>query len=103
MIKVFKGEADEIAFYKLTVTRRTEELPDDVPQQLKDLVVTCTFFLLTLDELTDICYVAQLSIFIRGIDDNFSVLEEYFSLVSLHIKTRGSDVFDKEVSCLKNY
>lgn len=71
-------------------------------QQLKDLVHSCTFFSLALDESTDICDVAQLSIFIRGIDDNFSVFEELLSLESLHGKTRGSDIFDKVKSCLEN-
>ncbi|KAG7174262.1 General transcription factor II-I repeat domain-containing protein 2A-like 3, partial [Homarus americanus] len=55
-----------------------------------------------LDESTDICDVAQLSIFIRGIDGHFSVFEELVSLESLHRKTRGSDIFDKVKSCLEN-
>lgn len=100
--KSIEKKADEIALSKQTVTRRTEELSDDVSQQLKDLVNSCTFFSLALDESTDICDVAQLSIFIRGIDDNFSVFEELLGLESLHGKTRGSDIFDKVKSCLEN-
>lgn len=95
-------KADEIALSKQTVTRRTEELSHDVVQQLKDLVQSCTFFSLALDESTDVCDVAQLSIFIRGIDDNFSVFEELLSLESLHGKTRGSDIFEKVKSCLES-
>ncbi len=48
------------------------------------LAHACTFFSLALDESTDICDVAQLSIFIRGMDDNFHVFEELASLESLH-------------------
>ena len=94
--KIIERKADDIALSKQTATRHTEELPNDVPQQLRDHVKNCTFFTLALDESTDICDVAKLSIFIRGIDDNFSVFEE------LHGKTRGSDIFDKVKSCLEN-
>ena len=100
--KSIERKADEIALSKQTVTRRTEELSHDVVQQLKDLVKSCTFFSLALDESTDVCDVAQLSIFIRGIDDNFSVFEELLSLESLHGKTRGSDIFEKVKSCLES-
>ena len=57
-------KADEIALSKKNVTRCTKELSDDVSQQLKDLVKTCTFFSLVFDESTDICDVDQLSIII---------------------------------------
>ena len=50
----------------------------------------------------NICDVAQLNIFIRGIDDNFNVFEELASLESLHGKTRGSDIFEKLKSCLED-
>lgn len=100
--KNIERKVDEIALSKQTVTRRTEELSHDVSEQLKDLVHACTFFSLALDESADICDVAQLSIFIRGIDDNFSVFEELIGLESLHGKTRGSDIFDKVKSCLEN-
>ena len=100
--KNIKRKVDEIALSKQTVTRRTEELSHDISEQLKDLANACTFFSLALDESTDICDVAQLSIFIRGIDDNFNIFEELIGLESLHGKTRGSDIFDKVKSCLEN-
>ena len=50
----------------------------------------------------NICDIAQLNIFIRGIDDNFNVFEELASLESLHGKTRGSDIFEKLKSCLED-
>ena len=55
-----------------------------------------------LDESTDIRDAAQLSIFIRGIDDDFSFLEELLSLELINGKTRGSVIFDKVKFCLKN-
>ena len=98
-----KRKAYEIALSKQTVTRRTEELSGDVFHQLKNLAHFCTFFALALDKSTDICGVAQLSIFIRGIDDNFNVFEELLNLESFYGKTRGSDIFDKVKSCLETF
>ena len=98
--KSIERKADEIAISRQTVTRCIEELSQDVSRQLEDLVHSCTFFSLALDESTDICDVAQLNIFIRGIDDNFN-FEELASLESLHGKTR-SGIFGKVKSCLEN-
>ena len=74
---------------KETITRRIEQLSRDKCEQVKDRVHACSFFSLALDESADICDVAQLSIFIRGIDDNFNVFEELIGFESLHGKTRG--------------
>ena len=52
--KSIESKADEIAHTKQTVTRRTKELFGDASQQLKDLVKTCNFLSLALDESTDI-------------------------------------------------
>ena len=71
-------------------------------QQLKDVVKTSNILSLALDESTDKCDVAQISIFKRGIDDNSCVFVELLSVESLHEKTRGSDIFDKRKSCLEN-
>ena len=57
--KSIEREADDIALSKQTATRRNEEHSDDVSQQLKDVVKTCTFLSLALDESTDMCHVAQ--------------------------------------------
>ena len=92
--KSIEKEADEIAISKQTVTRQTKELSQDVSWQLEDLVKSCTFFSLALDESTGICGVAQLGIFIRRIDDHFNVFEEFLSLESMHGKTRGSDCYE---------
>ena len=62
--KKIQRKADEIALSKQTVKKSAKELSDYVSQQLNDLVKTCTFFSLALDESTDMCDVAQLSIFI---------------------------------------
>ena len=62
---------------------------------MKDRAHTCSFFLLAFDESADICDVAQLSIFVRGIDDNFNVFEELIGFESLHGKTENQTYLRK--------
>ena len=88
---------------KQTITRCIEELSHDVSEQLKDPFHTCSFFSLALDESEDMSEVAQLSIFIRGVDNNFNVFEELIGLESLQRRTRGLDLFDKIWSCLEQW
>ena len=61
-----------------------------------------TFFSLAFDESGGICDIALLSIFIRGIDDNFQIFVELIGLESLNGKTRCSDIFEKVRSCIEN-
>ena len=46
-----------------------------------------------MDESTDVNDTAQLILFIRGIDENFSVTEELARMRSLKGTTKGSDIF----------
>lgn len=55
---------------------------------------TCRYFSLCLDESTDISDVSQLCIFVRCIQNDFSISEELLSLASLHDTTRGIDIFN---------
>ena len=100
--KNIEKKVKEIALSKQTITKRIEELSQDVCEQLKDRFHTCSFFSLALDESADISDVAQLSIFIRGIDDSFYVFDELIGLESLHEGTRGLDIFNKVRLCLEN-
>lgn len=49
---------------------------------------------LALDESNDIKDTAQLLIFIRGIDDNFGITEEFLAMESIKGTTRGVDLYD---------
>ena len=93
--KSIKKKANDVALSKPTITRHIEELSRDVCEQVKDRAHACWFFSLAFDESADICDVAQLSIFVRGIDDNFKVFKKLIGFESLHGKTRGSDIFEK--------
>ena len=58
---------DNVYLSRLTVTRRVEDVAENMKQQLNDKVQDFTYFSLALDESSDARDTAQLLIFLRGI------------------------------------
>ncbi|XP_056642605.1 general transcription factor II-I repeat domain-containing protein 2A-like [Diorhabda sublineata] len=56
-----------------------------------------------LDESTDLSDTAQLAIFIRGIDKEFTVTEELLSLQPLKATTTGEDIFNEVQKVFTNF
>lgn len=48
---------------------------------------------LALDESTDVTDTAQLAIYVRGVDDNFEVMEELLTMIPMHGQTTGQEIF----------
>ena len=67
-----------------TIDRRIDGLGDNIEGTLKDKLSVCVLYSLALDKSTDQSDTAQLVIFIRGIDENFNIIEEILDLC--HIK-----------------
>lgn len=78
-----------------TVTRRIEEMGDNLHQHLQNSAKKLSYFSLALDESNDVRDSAQLLIFIRGINDNFEVTEELAALQSIKGTTTGEDIYEK--------
>ena len=76
-----------------TVARRVMELNDHVSSKVKDIVQQCKYFSLALDESIDVCDTNQLLIFIRTIDNNFTIHEELLQAVPLQGTAKGSDIY----------
>ena len=53
--------------------RRVAELSDNVILQLKGIVQQCNYFSLAVDKSIDISGITQPSIFIRAVEENFTV------------------------------
>jgi len=51
-------------------------------------------FSVALDESTDIADIAQLAIFVRGVDETLSVTEESLGLVPMMDTTTANDIFN---------
>ncbi|XP_069502448.1 general transcription factor II-I repeat domain-containing protein 2-like [Ambystoma mexicanum] len=78
-----------------TLTRRIEEMGDNLYQHLQNLTKKLSYFSLALDESNDVRDSAQLLIFICGTNDNFEVTEELAALQSIKGTTTGEDIYEK--------
>ncbi|CAH2108321.1 unnamed protein product [Euphydryas editha] len=88
-----KQKFENLCLSARTCTRRTEDLGNNLFQQLLEKGKQFEWFSLALDESEDVSDTAQLLIFVRGIDKNFNVCEELLQLCSLKDTTTGQDLF----------
>ena len=77
-----------------TIGRRIDDLGDNIEGTLKDKLSACVLYSLALDESTDQSDTAQLLIFIRGIDENFNIIEEMLDLCQIKGTTTGKDIYE---------
>ena len=86
-----------------TVARRIEDVAGDIENTLKICASKFIFFSIAADESTDMTDTAQLSIFIRGIDDDFKITEEMVTLFPMKGTTKGCDIFSAVQSTFNRY
>lgn len=67
---------------------------------MKQRVMSFIAFSVAIDESTDITDVAQLAIFIRGVDETLTVTEEFVELVPMMDTTTAEDIFGSVVAAL---
>ena len=89
-----------ISLTRNTVADRISDLSADLDSQLKRKVKSFIAFSVAIDESTDITDVAQLAIFIRGVDDTLTVTEEFVELVPMTDTTTAADIFTALVGAL---
>ena len=87
-----KTKLNSIALSRRTVVRRVQKISDNLMNQLKDTSKQFLWYSLALDESNDVQDTAQLLVFIRGMDANFQLTEELFSVESLKDTTTGKDI-----------
>ena len=80
---------EKISLSRRIVSSRIQEMGDNIEKTRKDKAQDFEFFVLALDETTDITNTAQLAIFIRGVTSDFKIQEDLLSLESMHGTTRG--------------
>ncbi|XP_018369071.1 PREDICTED: general transcription factor II-I repeat domain-containing protein 2B-like [Trachymyrmex cornetzi] len=86
-------QAANILLSSKTVTTRIAGINDSIGDKLQDLLKSCKYFSLCLDESTDIRHMSQLSIFTRIVQDDYSCVEELLDFVILRDITTGLDIF----------
>jgi hypothetical protein len=77
-----------------TLCRRVSEMADNVCDTPRCVMTDCDYCCLGLDESTDITDVCQLMIFVRIIDMNFEIKDDFLKLQPLTTGTKCSVVFE---------
>lgn len=85
----------DISLSPNTVASRIDEMSSDIKEQLIQKSTEFLYFSLAIDESTDVTDVAQLAVFIRGVDDNLRTTEELLKLIPMHDTTKAEDIFNE--------
>ena len=89
-----------ISLTRNTVADRISDLSADLDSQMNHKVKSFVAFSVAIDESTDITDVAQLTIFIPGVNDTLTVTEEYLGLVPMMDTTTADDIMSSLVGAL---
>ena len=71
---------NSICLSRRTVVRRIKDLSDHINVKLIDVIKSFKYFSLALDESCDISDTSELLIFIRGITEDFQIVEQLASM-----------------------
>lgn len=92
-------EFSNVSMSRNTVVRQIEDLSANLEHQVSHKACNFDFYSIACDENTNATDIVQLLIFLRGVDDNFCVMEELLDLKSLQGTTTMfeavSDAIDK--------
>ena len=89
-----------ISLSRNTIADRVEDLSQDLGRQMNEKIKSFIAFSVAIDESTDVTDVAQLCIFICGVDDTLTVTEEFLELVPMKDTTTANDIFSSLVDAL---
>lgn len=88
-----KGQFSNISLSANTVAERISDLSSNIYDQLHEKAKCFNAYSVALDESTDITDTAQLTIYVRGVDDNFEVMEELLTVIPMHGQTTAQEIF----------
>ena len=72
-----ESKFENTSLSRMAIQRRIQQLNEDIENQVKPTVLNFEYLSLVVDESTDRTSVAQLLAFVRGINKNFCVTEEF--------------------------
>ncbi|CAK8696815.1 unnamed protein product [Clavelina lepadiformis] len=89
----------DVSLSARTVTRRIEEMSQDVKTGQHDCLKNLQYFSIAIDESTDTMDTAQLTEFVRGVSSNFDIFEDFVDLVPMKGTTTGVDILKALLQC----
>ena len=89
-----------ISLTRNTIVDRISGLSANLNSQLKNKIKKFIAFSVAVDKSTNITDVAQLAIFIRGIENTLIVSEEFVEMVPMSSTTTSADIFTSLVGTL---
>jgi len=92
----------DISLSRRTITRRIEEMSDDVQNRLQATCRKLEYFSIALDESTDLRDTAQLAVFVRGVTSTVDVVEEFFQIIPMRGTCTGQDIFEALIKSLSD-
>ena len=95
-----KLKFENVSLSRTTVQRRIEDTAENITEQLCHKAMQFSYYSLAIDESTDSTDMAQLLVFVRGIDDNFNESEELVGMQSMQIRTTGKDICSAIIDCV---
>lgn len=94
----------QLALSPQTVVRRIDNISTKVYKNLSDIASSFKYYYIALDSSNDNKDTDQLLIFIRGLTQDFTLVEELCSMRNIKGTTKGADLFsevEKSLDCLK--
>jgi len=89
-----------VSLSRNTIAERVDQLSTNLKEQLVEKGKDFIAYSLAVDESTDTTDIAQLSIFIRGVDSSLSITEELLALRPMHGTTTGQDLYQEVSRCV---
>ena len=86
---------EKIPADRTTISNRITELTSEVDNYLKDMISTCSYFSIALDESPDINDRCKLIICIRIVFSDLSTKEEMLTLTSLENRKTGKEIYEE--------
>ncbi|XP_070593080.1 general transcription factor II-I repeat domain-containing protein 2A-like isoform X2 [Erythrolamprus reginae] len=96
------GQFSNISLSANTVAERISDLSSDIYDQLCEKAKRFRVYSVALDMTTDIANTAQLAIYVRGVDDNFEVLEELLTVIAMHGQATAREIFHQLCDAIEN-
>ena len=93
----------QISLSHQTASRRIHIISNDICKTLATAAKNFVYFSLAVDETTDIVNTSQLAVYIRGVNREMKVTEEFLDVASLKERTTGKDIKEGVLKCVNAY